>query len=507
MLEIQKANIQMPIRTGSAAAGALVEGIIKLPEGLEAAQVVGCSARVAELSASPAEDAATVDGTVEFSVLFLTPDGALDSVTGASGFTHRIRAQGMRPQMRTKARAGISSPNARITSPDRIAVDANAELTVQGIASQDCPVVCQAADRDAYFTGVTQYWYECVLSHTAGTVLRDELCLPDACPDAVKILQAQAQARVLQTQVLSGEICLTGEMTLEVLYCSQERPFVRCELQLPFRQSIELAALREDMEVCCSVSVCQLGLELHEDVDGCLRVITVEAPLKITLDAYACRQSPVLEDGWHSSCQLELSTAEVLLQEAPMELITKVTVSQEIEDVALSDSAEGIVALASGAIDGWGVSDGRAEFNGRLKLQLFAAEQGTPVSTWVEVPFDAAADWDALEPGGQLTVTLGTCRAEVWRAAGKWQVQAAADVCLQSLPQTRMDALSEVKVGAPLTDPGTPLVVCVVQKGDTLWSLSKRCRICCDEILACNPGVAESGLQEGMKLIALRKKA
>lgn len=504
-MNIGKSEVRAPVLSGTAAAGALVEGIIKLPEGVEAHKVVGCNARMMELGATAMNEAAAVEGTVEFSVVFMNPDGTLDSVTGASGFAHRLKSPGMEPDMDLTVQGSISSPEARITSPDRISVEATAELEVQGERQEVYEVVAQVQDESSHFHTGTAYWYEKGLRRNVGLVVRDELELQSDAPDAVKILQTQANARILHIQPMHGETLVSGELDIELLYSSMEAPFIKTTLTLPFSQAVEMAESQEDMELRCDAAVSQLFVSLHDDLQSRPRLIAVEAPMELTLHGYSPRQSAIVDDGWRKDSDLVFQACAIKMQDAPMEHAARIGVSGEAYQVGIPESVEKTVVLGNAVVDGYGVTDGRAEFNGRLKLQAFYNSMGEPGSTILEVPFEGALDWECLNGDSDVRMQVCACDANLWFNNGRWQADATLDMKLTATPWVSINALSDIEQGAPYKGANAPLVLCVVQKGDTLWSLSKRCRVTSEEILRYNPDVGERGLQEGMKIVAMRR--
>ncbi|MDD4796920.1 MAG: DUF3794 domain-containing protein, partial [Eubacteriales bacterium] len=427
-MNISKTAIKTPVLSGTAAASALVEGIIKLPEGVEAQRIVGCSARMMELGATAMNEAAAVEGTVEFSVIFAGEDGALDSVTGASGFTHRLKSPGLESDMELKVQGSITSPEARITSPDRIAVEATAELEVQGERREDAQIVSTASQEQAHFHSKTIYWYEKAARRSSGLVVRDEIELPGGDPDALKVLQAQGYARVLHVQPMRGEALVSGELTLEVLYSADARPFVKTALTLPFNQTVELPEAQEDMEILCAASVSQLFVSLHEDLQGRQRLLAVEAPLELRLEGWLPRQSDVVDDAWTSDSELVLSNCSFRVQDAPIQYTTKLNVSGEAYQVDIPETVDKSVVLCGAVIDGYGMTDGRVEFNGRLKLQALYVQGDNPGSATVEVPFESAIDWDCLDSDAELAIRIGNCDAALWHNAGRWQADATMEV-------------------------------------------------------------------------------
>ena len=81
---------------------------------------------------------------------------------------------------------------------------------------------------------------------------------------------------------------------------------------------------------------------------------------------------------------------------------------------------------------------------------------------------------------------------------------AELSITLTSVCCTQMQGISAMELGETITERPGVMVLCIAQKGEDLWDISKRCRVRQQDLLLCNPTLNAAQVEPGSKIVALR---
>jgi hypothetical protein len=496
--------IETELEAADLMSAAMAEGAIDLPQGVACQRVISCDGRMAQLSCESVKGALALEGIVEFTVVFESAEG-LDSVTGVCPFTHRLGAPQAEPGMDVKVHGMVSSPSARTAGSARLLVEAVVELDAQIAGRQPVNVVVDGEDSRLQMLMGTLYWQRRAVSAKASVTVREEFEVPKDLPEVAKVLLVQADVRVGETQALRDEAMVSGDLLLNVVYADKTGGISKGSFAVPFGMPVDAAGITDKMEARAWGSASQLFINVGENMGDERRVLSLEAPLFLSVEGYEPCEMEALQDAYHLDSDMVISREDIGLYDGPVETVEKVLVRGALPRTDFPQENVSILAsVVTPVIDGYSVSDGQVDFNGRLRTRLFCrSADDTVVSVLSEAPVNGSVLWQGASADSKLELSAVASKCNVFAGAG-FDVEAELRVTICSRRMVPHSVVTELAEGVRLSRALPPLTLCIAGEHDTAWSLARRCRVKVEDLIKANPEIAK-GVAPGAKIVVFRK--
>jgi hypothetical protein len=505
-MNVLKQTIYTELAAAEAATAAMAEGAIDLPQGTACQRVISCDGRVTQLSSEAVKGALALEGLVEFSVVFEDSHGSLDSIAGVCPFTHRLSTPQAEPGMEAKVVSTVSSPSARAAGGSRLLVSAVVEIEAAVYGMQPVEVVHDADDARLQMLKQKVYWFNRSAIGKASVTVREEVEVPKDLPEVAKVLMSRGDIRISDVQPLSGEAMVAGDLQLSVIYADAAGNINRGVFSVPFGAPVQAGGMLEKMEARAWGSVSQLFINVGENLSDERRVLSLEAPLFLSIEGYEPCEMEALQDAYHLDCDIGMAREDIGLFDGPVEVSEKVKVKGSLpRSDALDADSTLQLAEVSPVIDNYSVSEGRIDLSGRLITRVFSrAADDKLASVLVEAPYTTEILWEGASPDSLVELSVLAAKSSASVGSENFDVDAELEVTVTSRRLLNYSVLTELEQGEQLSRALAPLTLCVAGPGDTAWTLARRCRVKVEDLVRTNPEIAR-GVTPGAKLVILRK--
>ena len=306
--------------------------------------------------------------------------------------------------------------------------------------------------------------------------IQEELDLPAGRPALQKLLRYDLQPVLTESRLAGGRVVFKGELTLELVYLTQDGGVERWQTQLPFSQFVDLAGTYDDEPLRLELQ-CAGSDVTWEEGRLCLDMMyLVQAVI------YAPQQLELVDDAYYLQGSLQARTAPCSLrclldtqqQSLPVRLSAAGTLRQVLDARTFLGRAE--ITWHSGAATIrvpvtarlWGVGE-----EGRLT--------SISGSGWAELTQNAS-------PDSQCCVTAA-CMGEVYAMPGPSGMEVRVNVALTARWHAlcNYESISAVTVQEDSGSRERPSVIVRKLTQDTpLWELAKSCGTTCSQIRSAN---------------------
>lgn len=270
----------------------------------------------AELKAEEVKAAAdhvTVKGTLLFSVMYLTEEGAqsLYCMDGKVPFEEQVFMEGVENGDAVNVKWDVEDFSASLINSRKMNVQAlvNLRLSVDELYDEETAV-------DMYHDEPVEYCKRALeLSQIAIQKkdifrIKEETELPQNYPNVFQVLWESVQLNNVEFRVLEEKLSVQGEVTVFVLYEGEgeEAPTRHFEAVLPFNGIIECHGCKEEMFADIDYAVGHKELEIRPDFDGEERVIGLELVLDLDIKLYEEETVELLSDVYGVTKEVEAVT-------------------------------------------------------------------------------------------------------------------------------------------------------------------------------------------------------
>jgi len=344
--------------------------------------------------------------------------------------------------------------------------------------------------------------------------LRDELPIPPGKPNVREILQTSAAIANKESKVASGRVHIGGELVVTTLYRgdAEDSLLEFVEHEVPFSGAIDVADAREGMFADVTLHVASQSVQAKADADGEDRVLAADIIIGAAVKVMNQSEIAILEDAYCVGKQLELTRAAVRFPQFICRNKSQCTVKELVQ------LPEGLPAMlqicrvtGEAVLDSVELAADRATVSGIVKADvLYIAKGDMPLCHYETVlPFVQAIDARNALPDMEALVEQSIEHIG-FNMLAENEVELRFVVGLGLVVTERAEAsvitdIAFIDIAKNVLDQMPGMVVYVVQKGDTLWSIAKRYNADLEELIALNEIETPDLIFPGQKLIVLKK--
>lgn len=326
-------------------------------------------------------------------------------------------------------------------------------------------------------------------------------------PQIKQCLQAMPCAVIEETRVQDGEVLLSGDLVLNVLYaCGDEyEPITQVADKIPFSVVIDAPNAMEDDEIFLFVAIEDGNVMPQDNEQGekrilacdiginCIVVIMKKQKSRVVLNAYSTEHCVQREyvDAMLSECVCDRKQQSVRLTvdkpgDMPaMARICAVTAYPWVSSVRCFEGGANLICCA--------------------QLQVMYIVSGTGEIACFDCVKEFEINLDC--PIGQKSMLSAFLSTELLQAAllssSKCELRMVLGIDVIGNTQSKVRMLSDVTL-AQKREPGCGICVYIIQDGDTLFTVGEQLGVSIEELRTLNPDLSDNP-REGERITVFRR--
>ena len=463
------------------------------------------------------EGAAWIKGSLVFKVLYRSDkqEGKISCLRGEIPFQERLNMDGLSEYDTVHAAGNIEDLTIGVINSRKLNIRAVIVLTAAAEKEADEELTCELLDGSAYEQNIVEREALKLLA-----VRRDicrqksEAVLPSSKPNIHEILWQRMQLRNVESRLTEGNIRLSGEILVSILYNDEEKVehLSWYETTVPLDVQAECGVMENDCIWQVQMTPVTMELEVKPDYDGEERILVMELALDTNIRIWKEEKIRLLTDLYSLQKEVKPVFCECPLERllvknaAKCRLTEQMELKEDKEKVLQICSCEGKVLLERQEIKSDGdLAEGTIE--GSIlyitpddHMPVGAVQEIYPFSQLVEIPEmseQAKVELDAsLE---QLSaVMLDQEHVEI-RAAVRLDLLAFVQESMQNIEDA-----TETELDLEMLRNRPGLVGYIAKTGDDLWTIAKENHTTIQNIMETNHRKSEV-LLAGEKVLIVKQ--
>ncbi len=500
-MKIKKASFKTETACQPRLSESLVEGRLSLPpEKNEIDRVLFIQGRIG-VNAEPADGKVFMDGSVIFSVVYMTADGNIDAFEAASPFRHSEDMAGAGAGMLLTAKGSVKEVNFSLEDARSVYVKGIVSVSLRGSMSKSCEAVT-GADSDLQMKMAKKRLKVTKDLKRDTMMMREDLRLPQTLPIAEKILNADAYAVVKSVKIEELKIIVEGDVKLSVLYLSTDKgaPLQQFNESIPFGHIITSEGMAPDDMISADVNLSDLNVNIAEEAGDILRI---SARLNFMCAARANSDVEYLEDAYSLKNRLNLKYDEQTCRHLVLSESTKAIARSTISVPQTEPSVSRIVCLrAKPSITAVHPHNDRVYIEGLMMFSLCYTSAEGLWSYSGETPFEAEVQMDGIMPDQEVEISAEVEYCNFEGTGRDISVKYMLDVEIKAYAQSQMRLVSDMieTDEAPRHNQG--ITIYFADGGETTWDIAKRFSTTLDTVKKFNPEIGDT-IASGQKILIM----
>ena len=455
-------------------------------------------------------------GSLIFKVLYRNDkeEGKISSLRGEIPFQEKLNLDGVMGNEALKVKGEIEDVTIGVINSRKLNVRAVVLLKVQAEEEVDEELTCGVKDAEQYEQDITQKEaLRLLLSGRDTCRQKSEVVLPSSKPNVREILWRSLELRNVDGRLKDGNVAVTGEILLSVLYSEEEGERLQWfETTIPLEGAVECGITEAD--VICQVKArpTTMELEVKPDYDGEERIFVLELVLELDMSVWKEEQFELLSDIYSLQKQVtpvwEMGRVEHLLikNSAKGRITEQMELTDGQEKILQICACEGNIVIEKKEMTTEGL---QVEGVVNVELLYITTEDDMPVGNIREVyPFSQVVEipeqegeirMDAEASLEQLSAAMLDQEHIEVKAVIRIDLLAFREEEIQNIKEIEEEPLDMEKLQEA---PG--LIGYIAREGDSLFRIARENHTTIRDIMEAN-GLKEEKLNAGDKLLIVKR--
>ncbi len=456
-----------------------------------------------------------VNGLLLFQALYKSTEaGAICSLQGEVPFSETIHMDGVQETDQLVVQSSMEDLALSMINSRKLNVRALLELTVADQMEEQIEIPTGMEDTTVQTLYQQQKMLELKMQKKDLCRIHSEILLPSNRPNISKLLWQSVQLRGLDSRIRAGEIELSGELLVNILYKGEEdEKQIQCmETTVALHEKIACSVCEPDTLFKLVPLQAQLEVTPAEDEDGENRILMLEGTVDFYLRAWEEEELQVLEDVYSLQDDLQLERKKVSLQSLLVKNDSKFKIADQIQ---LENQPAEILQLCASVGEVF-IEDSRVvpdgiEAEGILKVRMLyiTASDDMPIGIAEGViPFNRQIEAEGIRPEDAYELSAGIDQLTVILADNS-QADIKAVIGLDAIVFRREQAELITGIASQPVDleqyekqPG--IAGYIVKSGDRLWDIAKEHHTTVADVVQMNQ-LSSEHVSRGDKLLIVKQ--
>ncbi len=450
------------------------------------------------------------DCRLDVCILYGADNGCVKSIRTQQSFSHQVVNKAIQKGMSVEAYCSISRMDCRIVNSRKLALSATVAIDYCVMRERELPIITgiESEGCQVLYTPVKAYipWPQTITELS----VRETFQVPQGKPDADEILRTSVRLCNKDVRFAGAKAVVKGDLICTILYICDMEP---CALQtaeyaLPFTEVVDLPDMDEGENCNIDFIYKTVNCSVKQDGDGDNRIVYVEVYMDAVVNCGTEMVVNGISDAYSAECDLDITYEPVMLEE----LVARDCVKEQVKCSASVPSGQPEIAgvfnvtAVPGAVTA-SANGGSVLVEGELYADvLYKTTDGDmPVGSFsytmpFTCSFNMAADEKCLF---DVNVDVDSISYNI-ALADEVELRCNISISVTAVRNNQVQCITGVEEKElPEAEPCTAYCVRIyfVRKGDTLWNIAKKYRVCLDRLMKLNNLNEDSVLMPGQRLM------
>lgn len=490
---------------------ALVEGEIRLPQNKPNINKILTIDGDSEVTESKVDkDKVFISGIVKFKVLYNAHDEnqPIHSLEASTDFREEIEIKGATEEMISDIKSNIEHIDYRLVDEYSISVKTVLELEGKVQSNNNIDIVKEVMGAEGLQVLKEKIKYNDVVGENNGsTIIKEAFEIEEEMPDILDILRVDVKAYEKETKVVDGKVIVAGVVESSIMYFGedQENQINYMKHEIPFTHFVEIPNAIKDMNYNLKIYADDSYFDTKEDINGNIRIIDVEAMVKINAKVYDQKEKEVTVDTYSTNKKFNVTKQEV-------------DITENIDCSEVKDVVKGTIEISEDIIKNiynlnvkptitdYRIVEGKVIIEGLMGVNaLYLSGTTDEVSNISqEIPFKTYMDIEKLDEGIELDINNGIENLNYKKIDDNTiEVEVNVKTLVSVNRIKKFNIVTEAEELEEELDKKTrpSITIYVVQQSDTLWDIAKRYNTTIEEIIETNDIMTPNNIMPGEKII------
>ncbi|MGL4774439.1 MAG: DUF3794 and LysM peptidoglycan-binding domain-containing protein [Clostridium sp.] len=326
-------------------------------------------------------------------------------------------------------------------------------------------------------------------------------------PQIGKVLSCAANLHKKEMKVLEDKVYVSCYCKVSILYSASDSNDVIClSDDIYLSREEEVSGVSGDMIPNVTFEISNKELSLGEDDLGEVRIVNVDAGVKVNIKIFSKENIDVINDAYSPKILMDLRKDKYeiggIQGNQSSEVIVKETLSPQSEEIK---PEQVLTSTVTPMIVNTQVLDDKVVSDGIVKIDVLyktSDENKMVAHIQEELPFNSVVEIPGVKPGMKPLVKSNVENIDTAIEGNNIAVKVNLNIVAKAFFEVSKEFISDVQeVEGEIPKKKASITIYIVDKGDSLWGLAKKYNTTTAEIKKLNGMDDDQDINNGDKLL------
>ena len=456
-------------------------------------------------------DRVTIEGRVEYNVLYIPREDTsiINSVSYYEDFNSYLNVEEEEHKVICEVGCKIEHIDAKIMNERKISIEGavNVEWEVYRGIDFDYVKDIEGGSKQVEVLKNTESISRLTVSKDLDMIGKSMIRISMDKPQIDKILMSTMTLHKKEIKITEDKAYLGCYCKINIMYLGMDSQDVVCiEDDVYISKEEEIVGITSDMTPAVVYEIQNSDLELEDGDLGEVRIINTEFLIKANVKVFSSQNISVIKDAYSPIFDLELKKNEyeigVVHGVQTTENIIRDSITFKEGDLRPSE----IISVSARSIIGdKNILDNKISISGSVKVNIIYKTMDEEIGfkdISADIPFTIINDMLGVKEGMKAIVKCDVESIEANLEANTIAIKTTLSNCIKVCYELNKEFISDAIEGEEDKEgKKASIIIYVVNKGDTLWSLAKKYKTTIDELVRINSLENADEIAEGEKLM------
>jgi hypothetical protein len=504
-IELIKDVLRIEELRGKEDTQALVETEIYLnPSKADLGKVLWTDGLVEILSTKVIRDRLVISGVVKFKVVYKSQEeeNNIYTIDANADFREEIEISGITEDMSATIKSNIEYIEEEILDERKLSLKALVSLEGKVEQVNNIEIIKDIGEKQNLQTLKETIKYKEIYGReTSYAIVKEAFEIGEEKPAMEEILKMTIQAYEQEATVVEDRIIVSGMVNARIVYYGENR-IATVEEEIPFNHFLEMPGALAGAQEELMIEVVEGSYEVLENDEGELKILDIEAKLRISGLAYSENEKNLIVDAYSTKEKIKIGIGEINLIENIKSTIHRENILKDLSEYRIKEiyNISGHPTIIDSRI-----VDDELVVEGILSLHgiYLDSDTGEINTLREEIPYKYYLPMEekVIDPLIDISLDLESIKSNMSK-----DIFVIEGTIKHKIKINRNRLLSVInsleETGEIIDKKNRPsITIYIVQRNDILWDIAKRYNTTIEEILQANENLSPNNIMPGEKII------
>lgn len=504
-IELIKDVLRIEELRGKEDTQALVETEVYLnPSKADIGKLLWTDGLVEILSTKVIRDRLVVSGVVKFKVVYKSEEeeNNIYTIDSNADFREEIEIIGITEDMSAFIKANIEYIEEEVLDERKLSLKALVNLEGKVEEVNNIEIIKDISEKqDLQTLKETIKYKEIYGRETSYAIVKEAFEINQEKPAIEEILKMNIQAYEQEATVVDDRIIVSGMVNARIVYYG-EGTIATVEEEIPFNHFLEIPGAVANSQEEILIEVVEGSYEVMENDEGELKILDIEAKLRISGIAYSENEKNLVVDAYSTKEKIKIKMEEINLIESIKSTVHKENIIKDLSEYKIEELYN--ITGHPTIIDSRFVDD-ELIVEGILSLHGIYLDTETEEINILneEVPYKYYLPIEGKTTDAYVDISLDLESIKPNISRDSFVIEASIKHKIKVNRNRVLSVINSLEETGDIIDKRNrpSITIYIVQRNDLLWDIAKRYNTTVEEILQANESINPNNIMPGEKII------